>query len=63
MSGTPPPTEPFLIPYTNFSSNKPMDNELFQEINDMPAEIFDIPEMQQDDRFDVEAYLNGDTDY
>ena len=40
-----------------------MDNELFQEINDMPAEIFDLPEMQQDDRFDVEAYLNGDTDY
>jgi len=63
MGGTLPPTAPAPIPYTNFSSNKPMDTELFQEINDMPAEIFDIPGMQQDDRFDVEAYLNGDTDY
>ena len=38
------------------------DTDLFSEINDMPAEIFDIPEMR-DDQFDVEAYLKGDTDY
>ena len=52
------------MPYTKHSSDKPMefDTDLFAEINDMPAEIFDIPEMQ-DDRFDVEAYINGNTDY
>jgi len=39
------------------------DTDLFQEINDMPAEIYDIPEMQDEDKFDVEGYINGNTDY
>ena len=39
-----------------------MFDELWSEIAEAPGEIFDIPEMQ-DDRFDVEAYINGDTDY
>jgi len=38
------------------------DTDLFAEINDMPAEIFDIPEMQ-DEQFDVEGYIKGNTDY
>ena len=38
------------------------DTDLFSEINDMPAEIFDIPEMQ-DEQFDVEGYIKGNTDY
>jgi len=29
----------------------------------MPAEIYDIPEMQDEDKFDVEGYINGNTDY
>ena len=65
MSGTPPPTEPFLIPYTNFSSNKPM-NDFLTEIQDAPGEIFDIPEMQDlydEKKFDIEEYLNADYDY
>ena len=38
------------------------DTDIFAEINDAPGEIFDIPEMQ-DQKFDVEAYINGDTDF
>ena len=36
--------------------------DMFQEIADTPGEIFDIPEMT-DQKFDVEQYINGDTDY
>ena len=36
------------------------DTDLFAEINDMQAEIFDVIE---DEKFDVEQYINGDTDY
>ena len=52
----------------NLSFNKSMDNyndymdTLLQEIMDLPAEIYDIPEMQEEE-FDVEGYINGNTDY
>ena len=36
--------------------------DMFQEIADAPGEIFDIPEMT-DQKFDVDQYINGDTDY
>ena len=36
------------------------DTDLFAEINDSQAEIFDVIE---DEKFDVEEYINGDTDY
>lgn len=36
--------------------------DMFQEIADAPGEIFDIPEMN-DQKFDVDQYINGDTDY
>ena len=36
------------------------DTDLFAEINDMQAEIFDVIE---DEKFDVEEYIKGDTDY
>ena len=35
---------------------------LLQEIMDLPGEIYDIPEMQEEE-FDVEGYINGNTDY
>ena len=35
---------------------------ILHELIDLPGEIFDIPEMQ-DQEFDVEAYLNGNIDY
>ena len=45
--------------------NSPMDEftfdtDLFAEINDSQAEIFDVIEER---KFDVEEYINGDTDY
>ena len=36
------------------------DTDLFAEINDMQAEIFDVIE---EEKFDVDQYINGDTDY
>ena len=54
-----------ILPYNNFSSNKPM-NDFLTEIQDAPGEIFDIPEMQDlydEKKFDVEEYINGDIDY
>jgi hypothetical protein len=41
-------------------------NDLFLEIADAPGEIFDIPEMQDldsENKFDVDEYLNADYDY
>ena len=39
------------------------DTDIFAEINDMPGEIFDIPEMQDEKKFDLEGYINGNIDY
>ena len=36
------------------------DTDLFAEINDSQAEIFDVIE---EEKFDVDKYINGDTDY
>ena len=36
------------------------DTDIFDEINDSQAEIFDVIE---DEKFDVEEYIKGDTDY
>lgn len=43
-----------------------MFDELWQEIQDMPGEIFDmdIPELRDDnEKFDVNEYLNANYDY
>jgi len=44
-----------------------MFDTLFDEINDMPGEIFDVieykEEWEKDDRFDVEKHINGDTEF
>jgi len=39
------------------------DTDIFQEINDMEGEIFDIPEMQDSEKFDLNGYINGNYDY
>ena len=36
------------------------DTDIFAEINDMEAEIFDIIE---EEKFNVDEYINGNTDY
>ena len=35
------------------------DTDVWAEINDMPGEIYDIEE----EKFDVQEYINGNTDY
>ena len=35
------------------------DTDVWAEINDMPGEIYDIEE----EKFNVEEYINGNTDY
>ena len=51
-------------PYTKFSSNKPMTNEdlILRDLMETSDEIYDIPELQ-DDKFDVEEYINSNYDY
>jgi hypothetical protein len=42
-----------------------MFDELWQEIQDSPGEIFDIPELRdlEDEKFNVNDYLNSNIDY
>ena len=44
-----------------------MFDELWSEINDAQGEIYDVieykEEWEKEDKFDVEKYINGDTDY
>ena len=69
-------TELYYMTHPNcltVSNNNPLSNyplliimyedEILLELMNTPGEIFDIPELQQDDKFDVESYINGETDY
>ena len=38
-------------------------SDLFSEIQDSPGEIFDIPELREDEDFNLNEYLNGNIDY
>ena len=38
------------------------EDNILQDIMDSPAELYDIPELQ-DIKFDVEDYLKGEIDY
>ena len=42
-----------------------MFDELWSEIQDMPGEIFDldIPELRDDEKFDVNEYILSNIDY
>ena len=47
--------------------NSLMFDELWSEIADAPGEIFDVieykEEWEKEEKFDVEKYINGNTDY
>ena len=47
--------------------NSFMFDELWSEIADAPGEIFDVieykEEWEKDDKFDLESYIKGNTDY
>ena len=60
-----PPKDPQGVPYLLQFKQTTMefDTDIFQEINDMEGEIFDIPEMQDNEKFDLDGYINGNYDY
>jgi len=66
-----PPIAPLglLVGYSLWvvKNDSKMFEELFAEINDSQGEIFDVieykEEWEKDDTFDVERYINGNTDY
>lgn len=60
---TDPPAAPFFC-YIVFVHLKhaTMYDELWSEIQDMPGEIFDIPELN-DEEFNMNEYLAADYDY
>jgi hypothetical protein len=39
------------------------DNDIWSEIHDSQAEIFDIPELQDPKDFNLESYLKSNIDY
>jgi len=49
----------------SFLRHPTMFDELWQEIQDSPGEIFDIPELRdlEDEKFNVNDYLNSNIDY
>ena len=40
-----------------------MEDKLLEDLINEPGEIFYIPELQTDYKFDVEGYIKVDTDY
>ena len=40
-----------------------MSEDILDQINNQEAQIFDLPEMQDNKDFDLNAYLNSDFDY
>ena len=55
-----PPT-PCYITFVHLKDT-PMFDELWSEIQDAPGEIFDIPELN-DEEFNLNEYLAADYDY
>ena len=33
------------------------------EISELDGEIYDVPELQDEDKFDINEYINGNIDY
>ena len=52
----------FVYCINSSKNHMDFDTDIFSEINDAPGEIFDIPEMQ-DEKFDVEKFIEGDIDF
>lgn len=46
-----------------FPRDPDMFEELWTEIADAPGEIYDIPELREDEDFDFNDYIAGDYDY
>jgi len=55
------PPDPFYITFV--PERRTMFDELWTEIQDAPGEIFDIPELRDDEDFNLNEYLAADYDY
>ena len=40
-----------------------MSEDILEQLNKLEAQIFDLPEMQDQKDFDLNSYLNSDIDY
>ena len=40
-----------------------MSEDILEQLNKLEAQIFDLPEMQEQKDFDLNSYLNSDFDY
>ena len=40
-----------------------MSEAILEQLNKLEAQIFDLPEMQDQKAFDLNSYLNSDIDY
>ena len=49
--------------YVQLQNLMDYEDTILQELMDAPGELFDLPELQDQEKFDVEGYINGDTDY
>lgn len=51
--------------YITFVPEIPMDfdTDILSEIQDSSGEIFDIPELRDDEDFNLNEYINGNIDY
>ena len=60
-------TVPKIVYCINSSEIFQMFDTLFDELNDMPGEIFDViefkEEWEKEDKFDVEKHINGDIEF
>ena len=58
---------PVFVYCINSSEISQMFDTLFEELNDMPGEIFDViefkEEWEKEDKFDVEKHINGDIEF
>ena len=58
---------PKIVYCINSSEIFQMFDTLFDELNDMPGEIFDViefkEEWEKEDKFDVEKHINGDIEF
>ena len=60
-------TVPKIVYCIHSSEIFQMFDTLFDELNDMPGEIFDVieykEEWEKEDKFDVEKHINGDIEF
>jgi len=55
-------TSPKFVSFVNTHSMTATDINWY-EISELDGEIYDVPELQDEDKFDINEYINGNIDY